>query len=83
MLVDIAGEVTQYPYRSAQVRDHFTHLDRNSKDVRRFEADLAAEAGVRPDNHTVYTIAYQGSTLCVFFHDNLAIFGWTLVVGRW
>lgn len=83
MFYDVTGEVKQYPYRTAQVRNHFLCLDRNSNDVRNFEEKLAVAANARPDNHTVYTITQGGNTVCVFFHDLMVIFGWALVEERW
>lgn len=79
----ISGEVKCYPYRTAMVGDHFLKLPRMGKELSEFEEKLAAAAGVRTDNHTVYRINNGDSTVYVFFHDLVVIFGFSVDECRW
>lgn len=45
-----------YPYRTALVRDIFMTCDRNTDTIQRFEAPMAKELGVHPDNHTAFKL---------------------------
>ena len=80
--VDVRGGVKYFPYRTALVHNPFMSVPRDS--VRDLEVELAAVAGVHPDNHTVYevTSASEGK-LYIRFSDFTATFGHTVKVGRW
>lgn len=82
MFDTIHGDVKQYPYRSADVRDVLVTVPR--KLVEALEEHLAEKAGVRIDNHTVYEIRQlENELVYILFHDEHAIFARELVEGSW
>lgn len=78
----ISGDVKQYSYRTANVRDVLFTIPRNL--VRPLEAHLAEKAGVREDNHTVYEIRDYGKKVYyILFSDFSAVFARTVVERSW
>lgn len=74
--------VTQYPYRSAQVRMHVQTVPRAM--MRAYEESLAAAAGVRMDNHVVYKVVGEyGPTMYVSCSDTSMTFGLDVVEKSW
>jgi hypothetical protein len=77
MLFEITGEVKQYRYRTARVRQHFLTLALETE-LELYHEELAAAAGVRIDNHVVYGITHDGNTVYIGFHDLRVTFGWAV-----
>lgn len=74
--------VKHYPYRAAMVRERLAVIPREL--VRDFEEHLATKSGVRPDNHTCYTLTdMYDQTFSVMFHDFVCIFGKSVEERRW
>lgn len=77
----VRGTIKQYPYRTANVRDAFLRVPRDT--VIDLEHQLAEASGARVDNHTVYEIVQHDDTTYVLFSDLTATFGHSVVEGRW
>ena len=79
-----ALSVKQFSYRTALVGGHFLKFDRRM--MHELEEALAAKAGVRPDNHTVYEVVYndfdEKKTTYIWFVDTSVIFGSTVEMRR-
>ena len=74
--------IKHYPYRTARVSGVTMVLPRWM--LHSLERELARQAGVMPDNHTVYTFTDENRrTVAVFFTDGKAIFGDAAVYGRY
>ncbi len=80
---EIIGKVTQFfPYRTASPRDRFLSLPRDT--TNELEERLAAAAGNRLDNHTVYEITTKaGTKVYIMFHDFVTVFGHSVEVRDW
>ena len=83
----ILGDFTKvefYGYRTASVTGHFFQCNRRSKDATALEQELAKKAGVKTDNHTVYTIENGcGVKIHVLCTDDTMYFGSELHEGSW
>lgn len=86
--IALAGDVKQYPSRTASVRDRFMELRRDEGRIEGLINDLAdqlAEAAGRPhNNHTVYEVVTpSGNRLYVMFHDLSVYIGFAVEEGFW
>lgn len=79
--VDIDGPVRFFPYRTARVADIVATYQ--GPCVKETETELALAADVQPDNHTVYGLTIEEKPYYLFFTDEKAYGGLTLVEGRW
>ncbi len=78
------AKVTFYRYRTALVGDPVFEIDREMDLAQCLEYMLAASAGAREDNHTVYEVHIpREDPVYIFFSDNKVRVGKTLVLGAW
>lgn len=77
----IPGEVMQYPYRTANVRDVIVRFPREM--LRTLEEELATAAGHRMDNHVVYRIVQHDRTVYVMISDFTVTFANAIEEGPW
>ena len=74
--------IKHYPYRTARVSGVTMVLPREI--ARDLEQELARQAGVKLDNHTVYAFTGENRRdVAAFFTDGKAIFGDTVLEGKY
>ena len=82
-MATIQGSVMQYPYRKAFVADPFLSIPREL--LKELEENLAAAAGVRADNHTVYEFVQDKDKppLYIMFSDFTVTFAHAVDARSW
>ena len=77
-------KVTCHRYRTARVLYSVMELKRESAEGQELEQELSKMAGVRPDNHVVYTVTpRQGAEMHFWFTDFKIVVGTYLEKTSW